>query len=349
MKTSFVSTSNISQSLRYQMLRMQSELNQKQQEVTTGILADPGVTLGAGVGRTVSLNRDITRLNGLVDSNSLAANRLSVTQSALGQISDAGQNLLSALTAAASGASNTAVTRSEAGRALETITGLLNTNANGEYLFAGINTDVKPVNDFSDPSSTSKAAFDTAFSSYFGFTQTDPAAANISGADMTDFLDTVVEPQFLGAGWQANWSNASDQQIVSRISLNETTETSVTANTDGTRKLMMAAAAVSSLLEAPLNAGARSALYTKALSLVGEGVADTTNVQGQTGVAQNRISDASDRISSQIDLSKQFLQDLQGVDPYEAATKVNDLLTQIETSYSLTARISQLNLIQYLP
>ena len=39
---------------------------------------------------------------------------------------------------------------------------------------------------------------------------------------MDNFLTTVVEPQFLGAGWQGNWSNATDEGITSRIALNET-------------------------------------------------------------------------------------------------------------------------------
>ena len=78
--------------------------------------------------------------------------------------------------------------------------------------------------------SPAKAAFDTAFQTYFGFPQIDPAAANISKPDMTNFLNTEVEPQFLGAGWQTNWSNATDQTIVSRITLTETTNTSVSAN-----------------------------------------------------------------------------------------------------------------------
>ncbi len=36
----------------------------------------------------------------------------------------------------------------------------------------------------------------------------DIAAANALIAQMNDFITTKVEPQFLGAGWQANWSNA---------------------------------------------------------------------------------------------------------------------------------------------
>ena len=108
---------------------------------------------------------------------------------------------------------------------------------------------MKPLDGFA-AGSPAKAAFDAAFLAHFGFSQNDPAAANITTAQMDTFITNAVEPQFLGAGWQANWSNATDQTIVSRIALNETTETSVSANNDGMRKLAMAAATISDLFAA---------------------------------------------------------------------------------------------------
>jgi len=349
MKTSFVSSSAISQAMRYQMMRMQAELVEKQQEAISGRVADPGVALGAGVSRTVSMSRDIERLKGLVDSNKLASNRLSATQDALGQMSAIAQNLLSTLTSATSDVVDSDIVREEAVRALGSLTSILNSNLNGEYLFAGINTDVRPIGDFSDPGSEAKAKFDEAFFDHFGFSQTDPAASGITAAAMEDFLTTVVEPQFLGDGWKENWSNATDERIVTRIATNETAETSVTANVEGVRKLMMVATTVSDLLAGPLNEAARGALYERALTLVGEGLADLGDVQAQAGVAENRISDASERITTQVDLFRKFVTDLEGVDPYEASTRVTDLLTQIEASYTLTARIQQLSLVRFLP
>jgi flagellar hook-associated protein 3 FlgL len=50
----------------------------------------------------------------------------------------------------------------------------------------------------------------------------------------------------------------------------------------------------------------------------------------------------------QIDIFKTFLNELEGVDPYEASTRVNALISQIETSYALTARIQQLSLTRLL-
>ena len=97
--------------------------------------------------------------------------------------------------------------------------------------------------------SPNKAAFDAGFLSFFGFTKNDPAAANITAAQMDNFMTTVVEPQFLGAGWQGTWSNATDEGITSRIALNETVQTSVSANEDGMRKLAMAAATVTDMFD----------------------------------------------------------------------------------------------------
>ncbi len=61
MKASYVSSQAITQALRYSMSRMQSELVVAQKEVATGRVADPGLTLGARTGQSVSLARENLR------------------------------------------------------------------------------------------------------------------------------------------------------------------------------------------------------------------------------------------------------------------------------------------------
>jgi len=73
-----------------------------------------------------------------------------------------------------------------------------------------------------------------------------------------------------------------------------------------------------------------------------------TDLRAQTGIVQKRVSDASDRMKMQVDVFKRHILDLEGVDPYEAANRVNDLVTHIQTSYALTARIQQLSLLNFL-
>jgi flagellar hook-associated protein 3 FlgL len=348
MKTVAVSSLSIRQALRYSMSRMQSELVTAQKESTTLRVADVGLALGARTGHSVSLARDVSRLNSLLDSNQLAASRLSSTQSALGQLTERGEELRTALAAALSGSSDPGVARADGDAMLDTLTSIMNTSINGEYLFAGVNTDVQPISNFKDPNSTARVAFDTAFQTHFGFSQTDPAAANITEAQMTAFIDNVVEPQFMGAGWNTNWSNASDDPITARIGLNETAKTSVSANQTGVRKLAMAAAISASLLSGPVNSGAVSAVVNRALAYTAEGISEITDERSATGIQENRISNASSRIEMQIDIFERSILDMEGVDPYAAASKVSALVTQIETAYSLTSRIQQLSLLKFL-
>jgi flagellar hook-associated protein 3 FlgL len=163
-------------------------------------------------------------------------------------------------------------------------------------------------------------------------------------------MTNVVEPQFLGAGWQGTWSNATDAGITSRIALNETAETSVSANDQGIRKLMMAAAMVTDMFDATSQVGlsARKEALSKAVSLVGEGIANVANLSAKTGIVENRVKNASERINLQTDLLQKNINQMEGVDPYEASTRVSTLLQQIETSYALTARIQQLSLVKFL-
>ena len=48
------------------------------------------------------------------------------------------------------------------------------------------------------------------------------------------------------------------------------------------------------------------------------------------------------------DLFERSIIETEGVDPYEAASRVKELLSHIETSYALTARIQQLSLLRFL-
>jgi flagellar hook-associated protein 3 FlgL len=53
-------------------------------------------------------------------------------------------------------------------------------------------------------------------------------------------------------------------------------------------------------------------------------------------------------MSIQIDIMATHIGTLEGVDPFEASTRVSQLLTQVETAYAMTARIHQLTILNYL-
>lgn len=348
MKTSFVSSQGIADAVRTQLMRMQSEITKREKEVVTGRVADTGLALGARTGQTVSLERDIDRLKGIVASNALVQSRLSATQSGLQTLSDTAQKFMSTMTAASSGAVETAISKADAETLLTTMTGVLNSSLNGENLFAGINTDVRPINDFFAAGSPAQAAMAAAFQAHFGFALTDPAAKAIDSDQMSAFLTAAIEPQFMGADWMANWSNATDETITARITLTESTSASVSANIDGVRQLAMAGAAVAFFLGDNLNDSAQNAVLKFAASKAGQATADLAEVQAQTGIVEQRVTAASDRLLMQVDIFRGKVSDLVEIDPYEASTRISSLLSQIETAYTLTSRLRQLSLVNYL-
>jgi flagellar hook-associated protein 3 FlgL len=339
MKVSFVSSQAISKALQYQTQKMTSELTKAQKEVQTLRVADVGLALGARAGISASLNREVSRLGGLVDTNQLAASRLDSTQVALQELSSLSNELMSALTTAISTAGDTRIVENQATSVLSAMTAILNTNFNGEYIFAGINTDVKPFSDFLDPGSPNRVAFENEFNA---FTFSNP----ITAGEMNAFLDTI-ETMFTGTGWE-DWSKATNEEITSRISLTETAKTSVSANITGIKELAKAAATVAMLAQQPLEREAREALLERALNATSVAATEFAKQQGYVGVTQKRLEEANERMTMQIDLFTQSITDLEGIDPYEASSKVTSLMTQIEISYSLTARMQQMSLLKYL-
>ena len=349
MKTSLISTLSMTDATRQTLFRLQRDLVIAQKEATTGRLADVGLSLGHRTGQVVSLRYDHARLQGMVDTNGLVSARLDVTQHVLGTIMDAANSFLSTVVSGTSGQVGTSVLQPGARSTLEALTGALNTTTNGEYLFAGINTDVQPVADYyATPASPARTAVADAFMAAFGVSQDSPAAANISATDMQNFLDTAFAGLFDPAGWSGDWSSASDQNVRSRISMNELADTGVNANESAFRKLAMAATMVSDLGLDNLNEGAARAIMTTASRIVGEAVSEVARLQANIGTVQAQVSRASERMSLQIDILTNQINGQEGVDPYEAATRVNALTSQIETSYALTGRLQKLSLLNYL-
>ncbi len=347
MKAMSVSSQAISQALRLQMARAQAEMIKAEKEVVTGQVADRGLHLGIKTGRSVSLDRDIARLDNIKDTNALVATRLSASQNAMAQIQEAGQTFLETLTTSLTGSLEPRVLQGQATAMLATAASAANMTVGGEYIFAGTNTDVRPLEDFIAPGSPARAAFETWFDGAFGFPLGDPQTADITADDIGTFLNGL-EGRMTGTEWTPAFSRASEQTITSRIALNETAQTSVTVDTIGMREVVMAAAAVLALSEAGINEDAARVLTNRAVGWMTGGLGQMTNSRAELGIVENRVSQASERLSTQVDLFKRTQRDMVGVDEYEAGTRLTSLLAQVETSYTLTARIQQLSLLKFI-
>ena len=317
--------------------RIQNELNRLTKEVSTGRMADVGLSLGTQTGRSMRLHIDTDALTAFTNSNAMVSARLSQTDNALSALASDATSFSQALISGRNAGTARATLVTAASDALGSFASRLNTG--------GINSGTAPIADFD---SGPKAAIVAAFTAKFGFAPTDPAAAGLDAASMNDFLDNEFADLFNDANWSSTWSSASDQVMQSRISPGETVTSSVSANESAFRQLAMGYAMMSVFGSGSLGDGATDAVIDKAITTIGNGQAALTAVQAAMGSTENRIAGANTRLATQKDILATQIDNLEGVDPAVAKTKIDTLSTQLEMSYSLTAKLIQLSLVNYV-
>ncbi|MET3857487.1 flagellar hook-associated family protein [Rhizobium sp. OAE497] len=348
MKASFVSSSAMQSTLRLTISQSQTKLLQASTEAATGVYSDIGVSLGSGAAKSVNLTNAISLTDALTASNSIVGLRMDASQTALSSLKDAGDTLVSNLTALQAGQDSTsvAVALQAANDTLSQLISTANTSVNGEFVFAGTNVDETPL---TDQSATVTAAISSALNDYA--TSLGKPVNELSGDEITGFITGTIEPMFSESAWTdpANgWSSASSNSMTSRISENETISSSTSANSEGMRYLALASVVISSLFGQDLGADAKSAVASKAISYASQATSGIVTQQSQLGLSQERLEKANDALDARSTLYQGNLVDLQGVDVYEASTLVNQLQTQLETAYTLVSKLQQLSLVNYL-
>lgn len=345
----FISTQNLMGASRASTMQAQSDLAKVQQELSSGKKADVGLSLGADSSHVIALNLQASQLQSYTDSNTLADTRLTSTSSAVSTLQTTATSFLSTLsTANPNSAANSALISSSQSN-LSAMTSILNTAVNGEYIFGGINTTQQPMTTYTaSPPSANKQAVDDSFQAAFGFSQTSSSASSVTADQMQSYLDTNFAALFSPAGYSGTWSAASDEVASSQISANQTADTSVSANETAFRTLAQAYTMVSEFSGQTLNPAATQVVTNTAMGLISKAMNGLTAINADVGVSQSAISDANDRISSQVNLLTTQSNTLQGVDATALSVKVSALQTQIQASYEITAKLQNLSLVSYI-
>lgn len=355
MKSAFISSPSLMNSPRTTMLKSQVELAKLNQELVSGRFADVTLMLGHRSGQTVTLRQEYEEILGIKDSNGRTLARLEVTDNALTGLLDTANTYLKSLVSLPPQERGPEVIRRDATQNLSALISGLNAFSDGQYVFGGTNTQAQPITDYADgpPASANKAAVDAAFTAFFGFPPTDTAqVATITAAQMTTFLaDTPPGPfasLFEPAGWKATWSDAADEGMRSRVSTTDVVETSISANEKAMRKLAQAYTMIRDLGTESLVKPAFNVLVEKAIGVLGGAVQELISVQAKNGVSLARVKEADAKISVQKDILSKHIGGMESVDPAETKVRIDSLMTQIQMSYSLTGRLQQLSLVNYL-
>ncbi|QND39861.1 flagellar hook-associated family protein [Rhizobium leguminosarum bv. viciae] len=348
MKSSFISSSAIQNAMRLTIRQAQNQMTKATMEATTGVYADIGVSLGGNASGSVDFSREVDRIASIKSSNSLVTARMESSQLGLSKMKDVGDGLGFEADGAPGSHDPGSITVAiqSATSALSTMMDTANTMVNGEYLFSGINTDVQPL---TDKTTATSAAIVTQLNTYA--TGLGKAVSDLTGAEMSTFITTTVEPMFSETARTdptTGWSQASSQNMTSRISNSEVIESSTNANSEGMRYFALASVMTSALLGRGLSSDAMSTVSKQAISYTTKATSGLVTRASQLGLSQERVKKSNDALDAQSNIIKNKLVDLRGVDPYEASTLVKTLETQLETAYTIVSKIQQLSLVNYL-
>ncbi|WP_102224058.1 flagellin [Acidimangrovimonas sediminis] len=331
-----VSLGDMAQSfmLRNQNTQLKSNLQRHMQEVTTGRAQDLGKRVAGNYAPLAGIERSLARLGAYATATDEAALMTDAMQTALTSVNDLVEGLTSGLWTSAQARQSAHVDALGADAASRFASALsqLNGQVGDRTMFAGTATDGPAL----AGSETILAALDTAIS---GATTADDVARAVS-----DWFDDPAG--FATVGYLGNTQDLAPVTIGDGTRLSSGIRADNTAIRDTLKGLAMAAMLDRGALSG--DADGRANLATRAGEKLTAATSDLTDLQARLGVSQARIEEAATRNTAEASSLQVARAGIVSVDPYDAASALQETQTQLETLYAITARLQGLSLMDYL-
>lgn len=302
------------------------------QEVGSGRSSDSGRALSSDFSGLSQVSHQLHTLQSVRESLGRAEAWGAALQGALSQIAEAGVRVSSALPASLAAAEDGFVQAAATGRgAAEDIGAALQRSVAGRALFAngaeaGPLASIQTILD--DASALAVGASD-----FEGYVQDIDAYFAAGGSYETDGLTGFqAAPIRFPAGGGAEISFSVD------------------ATSDQVRDALKQAVLVAGLADAGFDTrnGAGTSIAIELQRRSAQVGADLPQLQGQIGVQEERAAGQAQAAEVAMQDAERAVSDALGVDPFEAATRLQNELSRLESLYAITARRSQLRLTDYL-
>ncbi|MCB2124183.1 MAG: flagellar biosynthesis protein FlgL [Rhodobacteraceae bacterium] len=325
----------------YQMRRhnaaLQTHLARLTEEMTTGVRSDLAEAVSGDFRALAGLDRSLATLAAYKTATDEAALLTQTVQSALETVqelaTDLGPGLLSAATTGTPTLMDT--TAGDARQKFASVVSALNTQVADRYLLSGTATDRKPIADADSILSALGVA----------------TAGQVTAAGVASAVAAWFDAPSGGGGFlDAAYGGAAAPFAPFGIGAGESATMDLTAADPAIRDLLEGFALGALVAEGTLSgddAGRAVLLRRSGEALLAAGN-DMAAVRARVGSVEARIAGASARNAAEASALQIARNGLVAADPYDTATAIQAVQTQIETLYTLTARLSRLSLTDYL-
>ena len=314
---------------------LKNELNTLVQELTSGEKNDLTSHLGGDQTALAGLDRQLQMLGQFAQSNAETGQFLSTMQTALSGVENHRETASTALLSI-----NTSSTMSQIENAAEVAHGsfeavvqTLNLRSGDRAMFGGNSLDSNPM---ADPD-VMMTALQNAVA---GLT----SATNVDAA-VDAWFDTPA-----GGFETVGYLGDTAGYITRSSGAEQTVEIGVRADDQAIRDTLKALAKGALAGDSSLTLGdeARQSLQEQAGVDLLTQASELTNIQARIGHVEQRVEQATVLMSAQTSSYSIARNELVAADPFETATLLQSVQLQLETHYTLTARLSRLSLTEYL-
>lgn len=345
-----IATSVAARQGRVNVQRMQQRLAEATSEVSTGRKADVAGELGGRTGGLLLLRSAYGRVERYAQTSSAMTTRLEVMQESLGDVRKAAEGVALPTLSAIGIGDNTSLrfVRENARNALATVTQRLNVSVAGRSLFAGARTDAPPlIEPDAGPAAVASGLVDDAAGG--GAVDTAGVAGLVAAFDRA-FDDTHADPatRFSTAFYQGAPAGAPD--VAGQLDEATRLTYGVKAADPGFRDVLQGLHMLASVDygDPRLTNDAYRAFAGEAVARVQRGLGRVLDVAAATGQKQAVVAANQESLDAAKATYNNRIVDLEGRDPYEAATALQAMQQQLEASYAVTARLANLSLTRYL-
>lgn len=311
---------------------MKTGIRSLSNELVSGLAEDTAAQVSGDLGTLTGIESSLAQLRGYKAVTTETTLFTAGQQTALGRIADMAADLGRSLIAAASpgGAARLSALGADAARKFEAAVSALNTRVGDRSLFAGVATTTTPLPD--------------------GAGLLDMLQAVVAGATGAAEVQTALDHWFADPAGFAAVYQGGDALAGVAVAPGEIARVETTALDPAIRDTLGGLA-----LAALIDRGVLADDPTGQADLVRRSAGELMSAQSglgaltaRLGSTQALIDQAAQRNSAETTALNIALSDLLAIDSYEVASRLQATQTQLETLYTLTSRMSRLNLVNFL-
>ena len=313
---------------------LRAELTKLSEEMSTGLVSDVREVLAGNVSFLADMERDLRALDAYRIAGLEAESYTNAAQLSLEAFQTSAADLSTSIIAGSVTQTSTTIEQNSfvARNALESMMAKLNGDIGGRSLFAGTATKTAPLDDATTLLNTLEFLIAGAAT---------PADARLAAE--TWFNDP--------SGFSATiYQGSTDDLSPFLVGDGEEVTVNIRADNAAFRDTLMNVALTSLASSGALSftSGQRAELQRDSGIALQANQEDLTNVRAQIGTAEARLDAIETRNAAEKTALEMARNDLLGVDPFETATKLENVQFRLQSIYAVTARLSDLSLVNFI-